>query len=212
MIPVFLVATGWLAFLFPSGPVPGLTRSNHWIRQHDCERLNKQEAYRKYPGRVPPPKAEEDGEVGVVVCRERVVRDGLRSPADEAVLRKLDGLVDELVSASEPYHASLDDRTWLVEVFYPEPSVSVKLSFATKNSLLQSGLQVSDRVPLLSAEDVNVLTRMHPDVAYPAACQRYADTGTLGPGEALLAIVRRDPRETVLHAGICVDGGWVWLK
>jgi hypothetical protein len=71
---------------------------------------------------------------------------------------------------------------------------------------------VSDRVPLLSAEDVNVLTRMHPDAAYPAACQRYAATGALGPGEALLAIVRRDPRETVLHAGLCVDGGWAWLK
>mgnify|MGYP000232596797 FL=1 len=212
MTPLFLVANGWLAFLFPSGPVPGLTRSVHWIRQHDCERLSKQEAYRRYPGRVPPPKAEEDGQVGVVVCSERVVRDGLRSPRDEAVLRKLDTLAEELVQASEPYHLGLDDRTWVVDVFYPDPSVSAKLSFATKDGLLKAGVRVSDRVPLLSAEDINVLTRMHPDAAYPAACQRYADTGALGADEVLLAVVQRDPRETVLHAGICVDGGWAWLK
>ncbi len=208
----FLVATGWLAFLFPAGPVPGLTRSVHWIRHHDCERMSKLEAFRLYPGRVPPPKAEEDGEVAVVVCRERLMPDGLRSPGDEAVLHHLDGLVAELVAASEPYHEPLKDRSWLVEVFYPDPTVSVKLSFAAKNDLLEAELQVSDRVPLLSAEDVTVLTHMHPDEAYPAACQRYHQTGGLGPGEALLAVVQRDRRETVLHAGICVDGGWAWLK
>jgi len=212
MTPSFLVATGWLAFLFPAGPVPGLTRSVRWIRQHDCERMSKLEAYRLHPGRVAPPEAEEDGQVEVVVCRERLMRDGLRSPGDEAVLRRLDDLADELVAASEPYHQPLRERTWLVEVFYPDPTVAGKLSFAVKDDLLQAGLQVSDRVPLLSAEDVIVLTHMHPDQAYPAACQRYHQSGGLGPGEALLAVIQRDRRETVLHAGICVDGGWAWLK
>ena len=212
MIPLWLVAQGWLAFLFPAGPVPGLTRSVHWIRQHDCERITKAEAARQYPGRLPPPTAEEDGLVEVVVCTERALRDGLRSPGEEAILRRLDASVEEWVQVSEPYVPELREHRWLVEVFTPSPEVASKVSFALKNELLTSGRMVSDRVPLLSAEDVEVLSRMHPDIAYPYACQRYAETGALQPDDVLLAVVRRDPRETILHAGLCVEGGWAWLK
>ena len=34
----------------------------------------------------------------------------------------------------------------------------------------------------------------------------------LGAGDALLAGLLRDPRETALHAGVCAGGQWTWLQ
>ena len=30
--------------------------------------------------------------------------------------------------------------------------------------------------------------------------------------DVLLAVVHLDPRETQVHAALCVDGGWSWLR
>lgn len=147
-----------------------------------------------------------------LVCTERLMRPGLRADRDEAVLSSLDALVTDLTGAAGDLHPELAAQTWLVEAYYPSTQVSAKLSFAAKNALVARGLRVSDRTPILSAGDVDVLTRLGPEAAYPGACRRYTDNGSLHPGDTLLAVVSRDPLETTLHAGLCTDGVWTWLK
>ena len=68
---------------------------------------------------------------------------------------------------------------------------------------------ITDR---LKQDVQRVITRMAPDQAYPTACRRWFDTGSLDDGDALLAVVTRDPRETDLHAGLCASGTWTWLR
>lgn len=194
-------------------PAPGLFRSRDVARTYECERLDSEVATRRYPGDVPPVAPR--GEFAVrdaLVCNQRLLRPGLRDDRDEAVLSGLRPLVTELTASVGDLHRDLSARTWLVEVYYPSVPVSAKLSFATKNELVGQGLRVSDRTPTLSAGDLDVLTRMPPAEAYPAACRRYRDNGSLGADDVLLAVVSRDPRETTLHAGVCTDGGWAWLR
>jgi hypothetical protein len=167
----------------------------------------------RYPGVIEAPRPRGDYvERSALVCAQRLMRPGLRADRDEAILSSLEPLVTELTATAGDLHPELATRTWLVEAFYPSAPVSAKLSFATKNALVEKGLQVSDRTPTLSAGDVDVLTRMPPEEAYPAACRRYEDNGSLHAGDALLAVVSRDPRETTLHAGLCTDGQWSWLR
>ena len=138
------------------------------------------------------------------------MRQGLRIERDEAVLSTLQKSTTDLVAAAAT-RPDLAGKTWLVESFYPSGAVSDKLSFATKNALVLRGFRVSDRTPTLSAGDIGVITRMPAFDAYPLACKRYLDTGTLGEDDALLAVVMLDVRETTLHAGICFGGTWSWL-
>ncbi|MCA9541796.1 MAG: hypothetical protein KC620_23025, partial [Myxococcales bacterium] len=102
--------------------------------------------------------------------------------------------------------------TWLVEVFHPEVAVGQKISFAVKNALLDRGLHASDRAPALAAGDIEVIGAVEPERAYPLVCARYAAAGSLRPDDALMAVVLRDPRETMLHVGVCADGRWRWLR
>ena len=124
----------------------------------------------------------------------------------------LDERSGELARAVEALPGDIQDRTWLVETFYPTPEVADKIGFATKNALMTQGLSVSDRKPVLSAGDVDVLLRMSPDDAFIAACRRYADSGAIDGDDVLLAVAIRDLRETALHAGFCADGTWTWLQ
>lgn len=212
---MLLVVLG-LLFLPPlvhKDPAPGLTMSRARSRTLECERMTAEVASRSYPGQVRATRPRgEYVERSALVCAERLVRPGLRTDQDAAILYALDPLVNDLTASAADLHPELADHTWLVEAFYPSGQVSAKLSFAAKNALVERGLQVSDRTPTLSAGDVDVLTRMAPQEAYPSACRRYTDNGSLRAGDALLAVVSRDPRETILHAGLCTDGQWSWLK
>ncbi len=193
-------------------PAPGLDMSRSRSRRLECERMSAESASRRYPGEVQPPRPRgEYVERSALVCTERLMRPGLREKRDEAILSTLEPLVTELTAAGD-LHPELAARTWLVEAHYPSAPVSAKLSFATKNALVGKGLRVSDRTPTLSAGDLDVITRMPPEEAYTAACRRYWDNGSLGANDTLLAVVSRDPRETILHAGLCTDGRWSWLK
>ena len=145
-------------------------------------------------------------------CRERLLRDGLRSDRDEAILRTLESSAAMLAGAAHGLRPDLAGRTWHVEAFYPSPQVSSKISFATKNALSERGLQVSDRTPMLAVDDIDVILHLPPSEAYPVACRRYQQRGSLDEGDALLAVLIRDLRETELHAGLCVDGQWAWLR
>lgn len=206
-----LLAVAALILISPD-PSPSLVKSSERSHRYSCERVSTQVVQQTRPGAVRPDKPRGDYvERDAVICTERLVRPGLRKSRDEAVLGNLDERAARLAATAHGSRPDLHDRTWLVEVFYPNIQVSSKLSFATKNALMHQGLGVSDRLMGLAAGDVDVLTRMSPYEAYPAACTRYEQTGSLGEGDVLLAVVSLDPRETQLHAGLCDGGQWSWL-
>lgn len=203
----------FLLFFGEKDPAPGPGRPKSWSGNLDCERLTAEQGSRALPGVIePPPNVSGYIDRTTVVCRENLLRPGLRSPADEALLRELAPLTAALAENAASVRPDLATATWHVEAYVPNPQVGAKVSFATKNALMQSGLSVSDRTPFLGFGDLDVITRMAPEEAYPTACARYFDTGSLGPGDALLAVLTLDPRETVLHAGVCADGRWQWLR
>ena len=202
-----------LPLLTPDDPAPGMFRTRSRARSLQCERVSLQTANERYPGRISTPRSRGDfADRSVVICAEDLVRPGLRPAADEAILSTLDDRANELSIVAEALRPDLEGRTWLVEAFYPSAVVGAKITFATKNALMARGLSVSDRAPTLAADDVDIIGRLPPDEAYPAACGRYFATGSLGPDDVLLAVVSRDRRETILHAGLCDRGHWTWLK
>jgi hypothetical protein len=209
-----LVLLGSIALGFgPADPAPSLTRPKDASRNLICERLSAEEGRAQRPGHVADSRARGDFvERSVLLCRERLIRQGVRAPRDEAILSTLDARASELARAAQGAQPPGQATTWLVETNYPSAGVAAKISFAAKNALMDLGLQVSDRTPVLSASDIEVLTRMPPSQAYPAACRRYFDSDRLGPQHAILAVMTRDLRETVLHAGVCTQGRWTWLR
>ena len=44
------------------------------------------------------------------------------------------------------------------------------------------------------------------------ACARYRAHQSLGDSDAFLGLMIVDPRETTLHAGLCLRGEWRWLR
>jgi len=213
MIQAILIWFGFLVFVAPKDPAPSVLNNKTDARNLECERLSASEAARQHPGEVAPvgPRGDYYSR-SALVCKERFLRLGLRSNQDEAILSTLDARTAELALAADALSPDLTNRTWLVETYYPSTQVAAKISFATKNALIDQGLRVSDRTPILAAGDVQVITRMAPDAAYPAACRRYFDNGSLGTDDVLLGVVSRDPRATVLNAGLCTAGQWQWLR
>jgi len=212
MVSMLMVPFAFVLPIFSGDPAPSLLRSKAYSRTLDCERLSPQEGAERRPGQIIAAKPRGDFvERSVVVCAERLVRPGVRPPRDEAILAELDARSAEFAAATSG-RPDLEDHTWLVEAYYPSAQVSAKISFAAKNALMGQGRSVSDRTPILAADDILVITRMAPKDAYPAACQRYFANGSLGDNDALLAVVSRDPQETMLHAGLCTSGVWTWLK
>jgi hypothetical protein len=208
-----LVAIALLLSTAAADPAPGLAHSKTWSRNLECERLSAETARERYPGQIVDSSPRGDYvNRSAVVCRERLTRPGLREPRDEAILSTLDATVTDLASSAQSNRPDLEQRTWLVQAYYPSPPVAAKISFAAKNALMRRGLRVSDRAPTLAAADLDLITRLPPNEAFPAACQRYFAAGSLSEGDALLAVVSRDPRETILHAGLCTGGQWMWLK
>lgn len=208
-----LLASALPFALWSVDPAPGLFRSKARSRRLDCTWVSPAEAHRQAPGQVAAPRPRGDfAERQVYICRERLLRPGLRAPQDEAVLSSLREQSTGLAALAASLHPAAAARTWLVDTHYAHPEVAAKVTFATRNALAEQGLSVSDRVPRLAVGDLEVITRMPPSRAFPAACRRYAANGTLAPGDALLLVASRDPRETVLHAGVCAEGHWTWLR
>jgi hypothetical protein len=194
-------------------PMDGWLPAAVELENLDCEPITVDGARQIAPGRIPEPSARGDFlERRAVICRERLMSPGIRRAGDDAMLSGLSGHAEEmaaLVAALEPDER---ERTWLVETFHPDPAVGHKIGFAVKNALMGRSLKVSDRAPTLAAGDIQVIGSLEPAAAYPLACTRYAAAGSLGAGDGLLAIVLRDRSETILHAGICTDGRWRWMR
>ena len=208
-----LVTLVLLPFASHPDPAPSITRSRSESRTFECERVDELSAVERFPGRVPPIKPRGDYvERDMLFCQQRLMRPGLRPPLDEAVLSTLDSRSTALAQVAVDLRPDLAERTWLVESHFPTAPVASKISFATKNALVGRGLAVSDRLVNLAAGDVDVLSRLPPDLAYAGACKRYSANGSLGEDDVLLAVAVRDQRDTNLHAGLCVDGQWAWLQ
>jgi len=194
-------------------PMTGYLTPDVSLRNLDCEPISTEGARRLAPGRVSEPAARGDFlNRRAVICRERLMPMGVRRPQDDALLSNLRGLAADMAGAVAEAAPTARDRTWLVEVFHPDAALSYKISFAVKNALMARGVRVTDRAPSLAAGDVEVLGLTPQNKAYPLACARYVAGGALGPDDALLAVVLRDPRETIMHAGVCVDGRWRWVR
>lgn len=178
-----------------------------------CRRLPEVEASEQYPGQVPAPMARGANwrDVTAMVCERTILEPDERGRRDEALLGELSSSVDELVYMARSAESS-GDGVWHVDAFYPDEKVASKIAVAARTTLVAQGARVSDRVPVLAAGDVMVLTRLRLKEALPLSCARYFAEGSLGNGERLLALMILDARETALHAGLCRDGEWRWLR
>lgn len=193
-------------------------------RPFDCEPITMAGARQRAPGQLGEASARGDYfERRAVICRERLMSTGvrrseqqagkgLRQAKDDAVLMQLRATSSAVARLVSELPAEQQKRTWLVEAYYPQVAVGQKIGFAVKNALLDHGLRVTDRAPTLAAGDIEVIGHLDKSEAYPLACLRYRASGSLGPTDALVAVVSLDSRETTLHTGVCVDGQWSWLK
>lgn len=194
-----------------SDPAANLWQTKEEARNVECVRMPQAAAHALYPARIPEPPARRTiAETDAMICTPRMVRHGERPARDEAILSGLSRSVAELTEAAVA--AAGGALTWHVDAFYPEPRVASKITIAARTELAEGGSRVSDRVPLLAAGDIAVLSGLAPKDAYPLACSRYFAQGILGAGDALLGVMIVDPRETQLHAGICVGGAWRWIQ
>ena len=210
---VILFALLLVPVLTPKNPAPGFRGTKTEARNLECEQVTTTEGVRTHPGEVAPERPRGDYlNRGVLVCNERFMDAGVRDVRDDAILGRLDETASDMAVAALTTGANPAQETWHVEVFYPSVQVSTKLSFAMKNALLARGAKVSDRTPVLAPGDIEVITRMQPAEAYPTACRRYFELGSLREGDTLLAIVSLDERETIVHAGLCSAGQWRWLR
>jgi hypothetical protein len=182
-------------------------------RNLDCVRLGQAEAARLYPGVVPGPEVRGANlaTTDALVCKRALLEPGERSARDEVILSSLTREVGELVklaSALEP----AADTLWHVDAFYPDARVAAKIADAARTTLAEHGRAVSDRVPLLAAGDVAVVSTEPPKEAFPAACARYFSERSLVAPSVFLGLMIIDAREAELHAGVCALGRWRWLR
>lgn len=187
--------------------------SRREARSLHCTRLSQVEAARLHPGEVPeaPARGANLSVTDALVCERAFLSEGERPARDEAILSNLGSTVEQVVQSA----AALDERpdaVWHVDAFYPDAKVAAKISVAARTRLVESGRRVSDRVPLLAAGDVVVMSHLPFTKAYPTACSRYYAEGSLADPAIFLGIMIVDPRETALHAGLCVNGNWKWLQ
>ncbi len=191
--------------------MPGLFTSRAAVRPVACEELPLDEAVLRHPGQVRPPRPRGDYvERVVLVCAPPLVAG--RPPRVEAVLQGLDAEVGAIVAAAVSLRPELAGRTWLVEPHDADGQLAAKMRFAAQVALVARGQPVSDRAPALAFDDVAVLGPLPDALAWPGACARYAANGSAGPGDAVLVLASRDPRETILHGGVCADGVFQWVR
>lgn len=194
-------------------PLPGVFHSKEEAANMDCRRISQQQAHELYPGQIPEPSGRSIAgtTTDVLTCRRRFIRLGERPARDELILTSLRETVSDIVRAGVA-QANGEKLIWHVDAFYPQIEVAAKISVAARTELVERGHKVSDRVPLLAAGDIAVLSRLPPKESYAIACKRYFAEGVLTNADAFLGVMIVDPRETQLHAGVCMRGEWKWFR
>lgn len=191
-------------------PSPGIFTGKEEARNLECARLSHAQAHREHPGVVREPYARGSyGPTDALVCSRRLLEHDERPAQHELILSGLRRSAEEITQVAGA-HAPLD-VTWHVDAYHPDARVASKMSVATKTALAEKGRKVSDRVPLLAAGDLLVLSRLVAGQAYPLACARYFAGKGLDEREVLLALVSLDSRDGQIHAGLCMRGEWKWL-
>jgi hypothetical protein len=193
-------------------PTAGLASTKAQMRRLSCQRLAQAEAHQRFPSEVPENAVRElaTGETDALVCENDVMSAGDRSSRDEGILRSLTAstsALTELASASVTAPV-----TWYVDTLYPNQRVASKVSVAARVELAERGRAVSDRVPLLAAGDLEVLSHLSLHQAFVLACTRAFAEKSLTERDVLLAFSIVDVRDTSLHAGLCQQGSWRWLQ
>ncbi len=192
-------------------PAPGITQTKAYSRNLECARMSQSQAHDLYPGKVPemPPRGAY-AIVDALTCTTRMTEPGERAARDEVILTTLRQAVGEITRQATGLVPGKTTRH--VDAFYPQLAVAQKISVAARTDLAERGEAVSDRVPVLAAGDIAVLARLPAAKAYPLACRRYFTEKVLAANDAFLGLMIIDARETDLHAGLCVDGEWKWLR
>lgn len=193
-------------------PAPGLTRSLESSRRFVCEAVEPATLRKRHPGLIEAPRPRGDYvERDALTCAEMVLGPTERPGATGAILMTLADEMSQLARALSA-EVTAATRTWLVEAHVEDPQLGAKVRFAAQAALVASGLRVSDRLPILAGKDIIEIAERDPRAAHPEACRRYFTRDRLAPGDAVLALLVLDRRETTLHAGACTDGRWRWLR
>jgi hypothetical protein len=149
-------------------------------------------------------------EMSAMRCNSFVMNPGERSNAQEAVLWDLSRQVADITSTISR-SPEAEGQTWLVDVYHPDAELAAKIRTAVRVALAERNVHVTDRVPVLPAEDIQNLQKVSADSVMPFACSRFSKQQALSSKDTLLGVVLRDNNETLLHAGTCKGGEWVWL-
>lgn len=210
---IFYLLTGLILFGDQANdPIQSAWLGRTNARQFECERMSQAQAHNRYPGSVAAPNARAGAlmQIDALACHHRVAADGQRDPREETILARLDDEVSEMTGLALPVAG--DDARWFVDAFYPDETMVQKIAGASRVALVQQGQRVMDTAPLLSAGDLIVLHSLPMKDAIPAACKRLFDSKKLVPGDAFLTVALLHREESQLHAGVCVDSGFRWLR
>ncbi|MCP4500563.1 MAG: hypothetical protein GY822_11440 [Deltaproteobacteria bacterium] len=193
-------------------PVHEAWQGRQAARQFECERMSQARAHEKFPGRIPATSARGTAlfQIDALVCERRVIPDGTRTPRDELILGNFNDEIGELSGLA----AKVGDKNtrWIVDAYYPDSAMVQKIAGATRVSLAERGLFVSDQPPIFTGGDVEVFRTLPVRYAIPLACKRLFDTHSLDDNTAFLAIALLHEKESQLHAGICQHGKFTWLR
>ena len=196
-----------------SDPALEAWKGRRALRSLECERVPQAQAHKLRPGRVPEPAARGETllSADALVCSRRLVPYGEHPARDELILSSL----RERISAITQSAIALGNAAtnWHVDAFYPDVDVGMRIAAAGRTDLAERGLKVSNQVPLLAAGDLLVLRTLDIREAMPLACERYFAEGSMtGADDAFLGIALVDAHESQLHAGVCINRTWRWLR
>lgn len=183
------------------------------LRDLECERLDQAEAHRRHPAEVPATtmKTATMMTTDALVCRRMMVPWDERGGRDGVILARLDEESTAMAGAVTGALGEARGRV-SVDVFHPDPRMAQKIAHASRQALAARGLTTSGLAPLLAAGDVDVLAGLPVERALPVGCARLFAEGTLQAGDTFVGVALLREDETTLHAGLCQEGRWRWLR
>lgn len=212
---LWLITALGLLFAFGNGmqdPIHRMWWGRDQGRNMNCEWLSHTEANRRHPYEISPPEPRITAteERKALVCKPRaLLREGVRNPRDERILSELSAHIDATVTQALAQHP--DSTRWYVEVHHPHLQMAQKINIAAQTRLAQSHPQVRSQSPLPAPGDVQVLSAWPLQDALPRYCERKWHEKSLLQDDTVLTLALLHPQETVLHAGTCHAGRWLWI-